>query len=97
VTVIPYALLLLSLPKGKRADIRHHAHKRVSSESAGFPRIALSLTLGENAMNFGLLLPQLPHTPESDTPHHEAVPSERANHPKRFAALWLAIKKSLNS
>jgi hypothetical protein len=70
----------------------------VGSECAGFPRIALSLTLGEIAMNFGLLVPQLPHTVDSTNSHHDATPSQcanrqnKSNNQNKIAAFGRAIK-----
>jgi hypothetical protein len=49
-------------------------------------------------MNFGLLVPQLHHTLDSTTSHHDATPSRgasrqnKSNNQNKFAALGRAIK-----
>jgi hypothetical protein len=49
-------------------------------------------------MNFGLLVPQLPHTPDSANSHHDATSSQcadrqnKSNNQNKIAALGRAIK-----
>jgi hypothetical protein len=53
-------------------------------------------------MNFGLLVPQLPHTLDSATSHHDAMPSHCANrqnkssNQSKIAALGRAIKSFIS-
>jgi hypothetical protein len=42
-------------------------------------------------MSFGLLLPQLPHTPNSTTTH-DTMPSQQATHQNRFVSWWRIVK-----
>jgi len=42
-------------------------------------------------MNFGLLLSQLPHVPESRV-HYDAMLSLHAREPHKWAALWHSFK-----
>jgi len=43
-------------------------------------------------MNFGLLVPQLPHAQESRV-HYDAMLSLHSTSRHRFAALWRAVKR----
>jgi hypothetical protein len=49
-------------------------------------------------MNFGLLVPQLPNTPDSANSHHDATPSQcadrqkKSNDKNKIAALGRAVK-----
>ena len=46
-------------------------------------------------MNFGLLVPQLPHVQESRV-HYDAMLALHTSEPRKFAVFWLRLKTLLS-